>query len=365
MLADHGADVIKVEPPTGELARGAYPLVEGESIYFATHNRGKRSVALNLKSADGLAALRALIANADVLLTNYADGVPDRLGFGYAAVAELNPSLVMTHITGFGPDADWAPPVAFDGVIQAMSGIADLTGHPGSTATFSGVFPADHLASYHAVLGTMLALRERSLTGTGQLVPVSMLDSYQTLMAHEVGLVAEGTPSTRVGNTVPGAFADVFPARDGAVFISPLGQPTWERFWSALGERRVVEEVAYADSLGSEYEDLRDTVVTWVAEHSVAEVCAVMNEARVPHGPMTTAADAVTAMAQPHRDRIREVTTPSGRRVSTPAPPLRTGLVDHHLTMRIPAIGEHTAEVLEPVLEPDLLMRVLEAADSV
>lgn len=365
MLADHGADVVKVEPPMGELARAAYPIVEGESIYFATHNRGKRSVALNLKSSDGLAALHALVADADVLLTNYADEVPDRLGFGYSTVTELNPALVMAHITGFGPNADWAPRVAFDGVIQAMSGIADLTGFPDSSATLSGVFPADHLASYHAVLGIMLALRERDLTGAGQLVPISMLDSYQTLMAHEVGLAAEGIPSARVGNIVPGAFAAVFPARDGEVFISPIGQPAWERFWHALGEHRVVEEVAYTDSLASAYGDLHGTVLAWVARRSVAEVCAVMDEARVPYGPMTPVAEAVAEMAEPHRDRIREVTTPSGRRVQTPAPPLRTGLADHRLATRVPAIGEHTAEVLEPVLDSDLLARVLEAAGAV
>lgn len=358
MMADHGADVIKVEPPDGELARTAYPEVAEESIYFASHNRGKRSVVLDLKTEDGSEALRELCRGADLVLTNYADGVPQRLGFGYDALAALDPGLILVHVTGFGAGADWAPRGAYDGVIQAMSGVADLSGAADGPPTFSGVFPADHLTAYHAVTGALLALRERDRTGRGQCVEINMLASYQTLLAHEVGLVAEGTPSTRVGNRIPGAFAEVFDTRDGAVFISPLAQPTWERFWAALGEPDLARQVPYTEALEDGNQWLRDHVVCWAAARDTAEVRAILDQAAIPNGPMTTVADAVARMISAEDGQVRHVTSPGGRRITAPGPPLRVGLAEDERTLRVPAVGEHTEEVLAPLLDAVALARI-------
>ncbi|MET0419920.1 MAG: CoA transferase, partial [Actinoplanes sp.] len=286
MLADHGADVIKVEPPAGEMSRNALPVVDGGSIYFASHNRGKRSVCLDLKTPDGLDALLRLCDTADVVVTNFGATVPARLGWSYDVLRGRNPRLVMVHVTGFGAGGGGG---AYDGVIQAMGGIADLTGQPGGEATFVGAFVADHVAAYHATIAVLMALRQRESTGEGAFADVSMLDSYTAMLAHEVGLAAAGVPRGRWGNQVQTAFANVFPALDGQVFLAPLADGAWQRFWAVLGRT----EVTYDESTGPDRERLERLVSSWTSIRTVSDVLTAMHAAGVAAGPVRSVGQAV------------------------------------------------------------------------
>ncbi|WFE40959.1 CoA transferase [Micromonospora sp. WMMD998] len=341
MLADHGADVVKIEPPAGEMSRNALPVVDGRSIYFASHNRGKRSVCLDLKTSAGLRALLRLCDTADVVLTNYGVGVPQRLGWSYDVLRARNPRLVMVHITGFGSGAADAPRAAYDGVIQAMGGIADLTGQPGGEPTFVGAFVADHVAAYHATIAVLMALRERDVTGVGTHVDVSMLDSYTAMLAHEVGLAAAGVPRGRWGNQVQTAFANVFPARDGQIFLAPLGDAAWRRFWAVLGG---AGEVGYDDSTGPARHRLEQVVSDWTSDRTVAEVLAAMQAAGVAAGPVRSVGEAVAAMAD--TDMVLTVDGPDGHPVRVPGRPVRVGLTTRPGALTVPRTGEHTAEIL-------------------
>ncbi|WFE36445.1 CoA transferase [Micromonospora sp. WMMD975] len=340
MLADHGADVVKVEPPAGEMSRNALPVVDGGSIYFASHNRGKRSVCLDLKTEAGREALLRLCDTADVVLTNYGAGVPQRLGWSYDVLRARNPRLVMVHVTGFGAGAADAPRGAYDGVIQAMGGIADLTGQPGGEPTFVGAFVADHVAAYHATIAVLMALRERDVTGVGAYADVSMLDSYTAMLAHEVGLAAAGVPRGRWGNQVQTAFANVFPARDGQVFLAPLGDAAWRRFWAVLGGT----EVSYDESTGPVRHRLERVVSEWTSARTVAEVLAAMHAAGVAAGPLRSVGEAVAAMAD--TDMVLTVDDPAGRPVRVPGRPVRVGLTDRPGALAVPRTGEHTGEIL-------------------
>lgn len=353
MLADHGADVIKVEPPEGELARMAYPVSDGESVYFASHNRGKRSVRLDLKSPAGQGALRQLCASADIVVTNYGDGVPDRLGFSYETIRELNPGVVYAHITGFGLGAEWAPGRAFDGVIQAMSGAADLTGSPDGDPTLVGVFVVDHIAANHAVISILMALQGRHSTGRGALLPISMLDSYQSMFGHEVGMAHLGNPGVRHGNLIPGAFGDVFRTSDGAAFLSPVAQPAWERFWDCLGQPEIAQEICYDDSVGPEYDRLHAIVTAWVAERTTEQVTKLLSDAGIPNGPVATITDAVEGMASPARQRLVDIEAPQGHRFAVAISPIPLERAEDERSRRVPGLGQHTREVLAPLLSED------------
>ena len=165
ILADHGADVIKVEPIDGEPGRRSEPIgSHSMSYYFSSHNRRKRSLALNLRTPDAASVMRALLSSADVIVTNYSPGTPERLGFGYDQVRDINPRCVMVHIVGFGRNTRYGDYAAFDGVLQAMSGFSDLNGEPTAPPQLSGVQIADHAAAVHAAFAAMAALWRRGLS---------------------------------------------------------------------------------------------------------------------------------------------------------------------------------------------------------
>lgn len=352
MLADHGADVIKIEPPAGDMSRQALPLLDGDSVYFASHNRGKRSVVLDLKSAEGVRALHDLCRTADVVLTNYGPGVPQRLGWSFEVLSVLNPRLVMVHITGFGAGRDANARGAYDGVIQAMSGIADLTGPADGGPTFVGAFVADHVAAYHAVVGTLLALRERDASGRGAFLDIAMLDSYSAMLAHEVGIAESGTSPGRSGNQVQTAFANVFASRDGAVFVAPLGESAWVRFWRAIDRPDMGLQVTYDASTGARREELEAIISAWTAARDTATIVQVLDDFQVPVGPVRTAAQSVASMAD--RDMVLQVEAPGAREFRVPGRPVRFGLTDDPRGLVVPELGAHTTEVLEGLLEQDV-----------
>lgn len=239
ILGDHGADVIRIEPPGGDRTRAALPVEGGDSLYFAAHNRGKRSVVIDLKHRRGLDILLALADTADVLVTNYSAGVPDRLGMGYGVLSKRNPRLVFVHITGFGSRGAGSDYGAYDGIIQAMSGVPSLTGQPGGPPVFTGAFVADHLAATQAAVGALLGLSRRGVTGTGSYVDICMLEGYLTTLAHHVGSALDvGEVRDANGNMVPTAFANTFPASDGLVYLAPLAPAAWQALCTVIDAPR-------------------------------------------------------------------------------------------------------------------------------
>src|SRR5213594_3640092 len=205
MLGDMGAEVIKVEEPgKGDDTRSWPPFVEGESTYFMSVNRNKKSVTLNLKAPEGQAILRTLVGKSDVLLENFRPGTMEKLGFGYRPLARLNPRLVYCSISGFGASGPEAHRAGYDLVVQAESGIMDITGFPDGPPVKVGTSIADLVAGMSAAHGVTLALLARARTRRGQRVEISMLDAMAALLTYQAGIYfGTGQRPARRGNAHP------------------------------------------------------------------------------------------------------------------------------------------------------------------
>lgn len=347
ILADHGADVIRIEPPGGDRTRFALPVAGGDSLYFAAHNRAKRSVIIDLKAPRGHEAFVRLADTADVVVTNYSSGVPDRLGIGYEALSEHNQRLIFVHITGFGtrgPGRDYG---AYDGIIQAMSGVPSLTGEPGGPPAVAGAFVADHLAATQAAVGTLLALARRGTTGTGGYVEISMLDGYLSTLAHHIGSALDlGLVPAADGNKVPTAFANTFPASDGFVYLAPLGPSAWRALCKVIEAPQWLAESGPRWRIEDGRRDAERVVRDWTARRSRSEVIEELRAAGVPCGPVNDVAEAVRDPVHQGRDPVMTVQMPSGRRVHVPGPEVRLDRAPASDPPAVPAAGQHTAEVL-------------------
>ncbi|MFO6451685.1 MULTISPECIES: CaiB/BaiF CoA transferase family protein [unclassified Aeromicrobium] len=346
ILADHGADVIKVEPPGGELARDAMPAVDGDSTYFAAQNRGKRSVVLDLKDPDGLATFLRLVATSDVVLTNYSAGVPERLGWGFEALRAVNPSIIMVHITGFGTTSADRALLAFDGIIQGMSGIPQMTGPADGEPTFVAPFVADHLAAYRSTMSILMALRMRDVRPEAQFVDVNMLTSYMGLLAHDVDESLEGRPYQRDGNRVPVSISNTWAARGGHVHLSPVGDEKWSRFCRAIGREDWAESLSYEDAVLVARDEVDEVVGAWCRDRDRDEILAQMRDLGIPCGPVRGLTEAVRHLDERGDESVVRVTSPAGRTVAVPGPLTTVGLADGPRRLRVPRVGEHDEEVL-------------------
>ncbi len=342
--------MIKVEPPDGELARLALPLDGDDSVYFASHNRGKRSITLDLKSPRGSEALKRLIAQSDVLLTNYTRDVPTRLGFGFDDVHAINPRIVMTHVTGFGQNAKNPNRRALDTTIQALSGIPDYTGTADSGPILVGAFLPDHIAAYNAALGTMMALRRRDLTGSGELVDVSMLHAYTATVAHAYHVALKGQPLPRVGNLVPTALTRSYQTADGGhVILAPLGRKKWEQFRNLIGLQGDIANLPYEVVLQEHRVETENLIADWVVRRDRDDVIALMDKNGITCGAILTSAEAAIAALDRDDGDLVTVTAPSGGEINVPGPWTNVGLSQSQRRLRIPVLGEDTQAVLSEI----------------
>jgi CoA:oxalate CoA-transferase len=348
ILADQGADVIKVEPPGGGPRRNSDP-VKNKGGYFPMVNRNKRSIEVDLKSAAGREVLNALVASADVLITNYGNGVPAKLGFGYEQLSEVNPSLVYVHMTGFGHDSPYANKPAYDGIIQAMSGLLSLTGEPDRHPALAGVFVPDHVTGLYAALAVMFGLRQRDVTGRGSFTDLAMLDSALSLLgAFPSDVLDFGEPPRRNGGKVPRSYAGVHQARDGWVYLAPMTARMWAGVAKVIGDASLAgfypDEPGAADTRMAHRADLDARIDAWTSKHAEDEITAAMAAAGVPASPIFTVEQIVADPNVAHRKLMRTVTLEDGSKRHVVASPFDVG--DATYAASPPRVGEHTAEIL-------------------
>ena len=237
ILCDHGADVIKIEPPTGEHARNSAQVDQyGNSLFFACHNRGKRAVALDLGHPEAKKALDPLLKWADVIITNYAQGVPDKLGFGWERLQQINPRAILVHVSDYGSWSDLKKHVAFDGIIQAMSGVWNLNGHPDGPPLNCQVLVGDHGTAAHAANAALCALVERGRTGKGQFVEVGMLEVLSSMLNTLVpDYEVNGELARRYGQRPFDRFGGSFKAKDAFITVAPATPKMWRDICKLMG----------------------------------------------------------------------------------------------------------------------------------
>lgn len=292
LLADMGADVIKVEKPTGgdDIRRFGPPFVEGESVGFMALNRNKRSIVLNFKETAGVDAMKRLVKDADVVIENYRTGVMDRLGLGYETLSEINPALIYCSISGFGRTGPYAKRGGFDLVAQGMSGLMSITGIPGTPPVKAGVPVADMNAGMFASYGILSAYINRLKTGKGQFLEVSLLEAALAYTVWESSsYLATGEIPGPLGSSHRlSAPYQALRTSDGFLNIGAPNQSNFERLCKALDREDLIERDEYRDNALrlQNREQLEQDLEETMTQHTRAHWLEVLEAAGVPAGPI-------------------------------------------------------------------------------
>lgn len=316
VLAALGADVVKIERPgSGDFARGVAPFSDGESLYFQSVNRGKRSIALDLKAPEDLAVARSLVERADVLVENNRPGVMDRLGLGFERVRELNRGIVYASVSGFGATSPYRDRPAFDAIIQAMSGLMSITGAPEGPPTRVGASVSDIGAGLFAAIGILAALQAPQRKTDGVFLDVSMLDCQLAVLENAIGRVLNtGTVPGRVGNRHPLITPfQSFDTADHAIVVCCDTDPQWSRFCGVIGRKDLAAEARYATAaLRTEAHAELEPVIADALRQRPAEVWLdLLHGADVPAAPINDLGEVVR---DPHFEERRMGIGPPGAR---------------------------------------------------
>jgi len=349
ILGDLGANVTKIEgTDRGDIGRDITPARNGQSHYFTAFNRNKRSIALDLKSAGGRQAALELVRQADVLIENFAPGVIDRLGFGYATVKELNPAIVYCSISGFGQTGPLAKKRSLDLVAQAYSGMMSTNGVADGPPLRIGVPIGDTSASLYASIGILAALYRRHRTGAGEYLDIGMFDCLLSLLANYGGHVrATGTQPERSGSlhyyTVP---YGAFDAADGQIIIAAMTDTNWRQLCLALGLDALAADPRLASGPGraTHRDEIHARLMPLLRRHGVQELLERLDAAEVPCAPVN---DITAALGLPHahaRGMHLDLAHPAYGALTATATPL--GSLTRRANSAPPLRGEHTVAVL-------------------
>ncbi len=352
LLADMGAEVIKVEPPpSGDDSRQWGPPFFGRiSTYFLSVNRGKKSLGLNLKTDEGRLILWKLIERADVLIENFRPGVLEKLGFGYEAVAKVNQRLVYCSISGFGHTGPYRDRPGYDVIAQGESGIMDITGYPDGPPAKLGASLADVVAGLYAFNGILLALLARHKTAKGQHVDISLLDGMVSTLTYQALIyLSTGRSPQRLGTRHPSIVPyECFKAQDGFVNIAVTNQKQWENFCRVLGFAELATDPRF-DTMKARlahYGELRPLIDRVISKMTRAETIARMSEVGIPAGPINTVGE---ILEDPHihaREMVVELTHPEYGPFKALGIPIKLSDTPAAVDKAPPRFGEHNREVL-------------------
>jgi crotonobetainyl-CoA:carnitine CoA-transferase CaiB-like acyl-CoA transferase len=354
MLGDLGADVIKIERPgKGDDTRGwGPPFVDGEASYFLSINRNKRSIALDLKSDAGKDVLSRLIAGADVLIENFSPGTMQRLGFGQAEVLAKHPSLVYASISGFGQTGPGRDRTAYDLIVQGMSGMMSITGHPGGKPTKLGVPIADIAGGMFAAYAIVAALfaRERDPERRGQYIDTSMLGGQVAMLTYQAGILfTTGKVPEMLGNAHPiVAPYDTYPTADGYVNIAVGNDAIWQRFCAAMELGEIGEDERFLTNAGriTNLAECNRIVNDALGRYPTEEVVRRLDAAAVPCGPIN---DVGQVMADPQvrqQELVRQVPHATLGEITVTGFPYHFSGTPLENRYGPPLLGEHSREIL-------------------
>jgi len=359
LFADLGAEVIKIEPPEGELIRDNPPLVkEGEggphdrsrSGYFLTLNRNKYGITLNLKHPKALDIFKDLVQIGDIVLENYAPGVMKRLGIDYPVLREINPRIIMASISGFGQTGPYSERIAFDVLSQAMSGLMSITGYPDNPPTRVGTSLGDVNASVHAAFAIMAALWHREKTGVGQYIDVSMQEAMVSILEGAIVRWTIGRELlTPIGSMNPHeAPMGAFRCKDGYIIIATVGDEHWQRFCRAINRRDWAEDPGYRTKR-QRWEKkyiLQEEIEKITTQYTVKEVGEMMDRERVANSPILNIQQVVEDPHLNERGYFVEVEHPVIGKAKIPGIPFKLSETPGEVKSPSPLVGEHNEFIL-------------------
>ena len=357
ILGDMGAEVIKVERPSGEDARRHRPFFNGHSIYTMIFNRNKYGLSLDTRQPGALAVLEGLVAKCDVVVENYRPGTMEAMGLGYERLVEINPRVILTSISGFGQTGPNTQRALFDAIAQATSGLMSLTGEADGEPMMTGTFVADYISAFHGAMGTMLALLARERTGVGQHVDIACVDAvFAVLGTHPSAYAMLGLVPQRSGSrdqiTVP---ANVFRSADGFVYIHAGTNPLFPRLCSSMGRPELATDPRFTDQTKRlENVDELDVLVTaWTITLPSAEIEAALASAGVPCAKVATVPQAVESEQVAARDMLVDVEHPVVGTMKLPGIPIKLSGTPGSIRKPPPLVGEDTDDVLTRLLGLD------------
>ncbi|TDH34295.1 CoA transferase [Pseudohoeflea suaedae] len=364
ILADLGADVIKIEKPGegDDTRRWGPPFVQGadgedlSAAYYHAANRGKRSVAVDIAREDGAATVRRLIAGADVVIENFKVGGLAKYGLDYESVRKINPRIVYCSITGFGQTGPYAPRAGYDFIIQAMAGMMSVTGPTDGEPQKAGVAITDIFTGLYSVIAIQAALRHAEKTGEGQWIDMALMDTQAGVMANQnLNYLVSGKAPTRMGNAHPNiAPYEVFPVADGHVIIAVGNDGQFQRLCGLLGAGDMATDPDLQTNPGrvAARETLREGLVALLSGWSKADFLGACEAANVPAGPINTIEEMFADPQMVARGMKQELTDAAG----TAIPGVRTPIILPASPLVYdrpsPRLGEHTDEVLAELDRP-------------
>lgn len=356
ILADYGARTIKIEPPSGDIARmwGA-PITDSDTSYFISLHRNKKGVCIDLKSAEGKELFFQMVEKADVVLENYRAGTLKKMGIDYEEGRKRNPKIVYCSVSGFGQDGPYRDRAALDLILQAESGMISVTGEPGGSGVRCGVSIADMTAGMNAAIGIMMALRVRDKTGEGQYVDVSMLEGQLSLLGIGIGnYLADGQIPKPMGT----AYAALLPyqtfrtkTRDIALAVG--SEKLWKIFCPAIGHPELTDDPRFKTNLErtANSEELIPILQEILLTRSYEDWEKVMLANGVPVGAINNIAQVVEHPQVKARGAIVEMQHPRAGKVKLVGPPMRLSRTPGAVRTPAPKLGEHTVEVMRDFMK--------------
>ena len=354
VLADFGADVVKVEIPSGDVSRSVPPNLPGTQVSFmhATVNRNKRALSLDVRTEQGRDIFLKLGASADVIVENFKVGTMTGYGLGYEQLCVVKPDIVYVSITGWGQFGPNHTAAGYDPLAQASSGFMSITGSPDGPPTKAGTYLADDLGGLHGALGAMAALRHRDQTGEGQHVDVALQDALLFQSNGLPTLGAMGVQPERTGNEFGSAVpANVFECLDGAVFAGVLLDTHWRALAPIIGEPDLADHVSFATRHERviNREPCNIMLGNWLASRTREEAISTLREAGLPIASVNTYPEAA---ADPHvleRDMLQQTKLHNGVTAPITGPAVKFSRTPTRVRSCAPEIGEHNAEILTSI----------------
>ena len=360
LLADHGAEVIKVEPPgSGDPMRAwGQEKADGKSLWWPVVGRGKKSVTINLREPAGQDLVRRLAAGADVLLENFRPGTLERWGLDPEDLQAANPKLIVTRVSGYGQTGPYSSKPGFGNIGEAMGGIRYTTGDPEKMPSRTGISIGDTLTAMFATIGTLNALHVRERTGRGQIVDAALYESVLAVMEsllteyHVAGFIRE-----RTGSMIPNiAPANAYPTRDGRIHLISGNQDTvWRRMAEAMGRPELGTDPRFATHIarGDHQQELDETIAAWTATLDADELRRILDEYAVPNGQIYRAPEMLADEHFEAREAIAWVDSADFGAIPMQNIVPKLSGTPGSINWSGPALGEHNDEVLGGILGLD------------
>lgn len=355
MLADYGADIVKIEPPkVGDDSRAFGPFVGDESAYFMSLNRNKRSMTLNFKRQAECDLFKEMVKHADIVLENYRPGTMEKFGLGYDELKKINPKIIYAACSGFGHSGPYQYKPAYDIIVQAMGGIMSITGPEGGEPCRVGASVGDIIAGMFTAYGIMMALHHRGNTGEGQKVDVGMLDCQVAVLENAIArYVTSGLVPTPLGNRHPSISPfSSFTAQDGHIIVGAGNDRLWTKLCNILEKPELLTDSRFDNNSNrtAHVKELTGILNEVFSKKTIAEWMTVLEEAELPCAPINTVDKIVNDPQIKAREMIVEVEHPVAGHLKMAGLPIKMSATPGAVERPAPLLGQHTAELLKEIL---------------